>query len=52
MMVEFTANYDLIRGITEEAEQDFVLDQEWSHFWGIFWPQTPCPNALQAEMPV
>lgn len=47
MMIEFTANDNLIKGATEEAKQDLVLDQNYSPL-----PQTHCPNAVQAEMPV
>lgn len=31
MMIEFTANDNLIKGATEEAKQDLVLDQNYSH---------------------
>lgn len=31
MMLEFTANYNLIKGATEEAKQELVLDQKWPH---------------------
>lgn len=45
-MLEFTANYNLVKGATGEPKQELVIDQKSTQ------KSHHCPNTVQDEMPV